>query len=123
MYYNALSNPQASKVVEGRLMSVDINGEINEQRSSVRYDVNGTVSVIAYLFEGKAYNLHTPQDAGLINISKGGVRLRMKPNSLSVDDIVHITLQIGDKQRILNAHVVNLNNTEENSEYGCMLVS
>ena len=103
-------------------MSVDVNGVINEQRSSARYDVNGTVSVIAYLFEGKAYKLHTPQEAWLINISKGGMRIRMKPNSLIIDDMVHISLQIGNKQRILNAHVVNLNNTEENSEYGCMLV-
>ena len=103
-------------------MSVELNDEKVEKRSSARYDVNGTVSVVAYLFEGRAYNLHTPQEAELINISKGGVRLRMKTNSLSIDDTVQIILQIGDKQRILCANVLNLNNTEENSEYGCKFV-
>jgi len=102
-------------------MSVEQNGEIIEQRSSARYEVNSTVDVTAYIYEGKAFSLHTPQEAGLINISKGGVRLRMKPNSLSVDDMIQISLQIGKKQRILSAHVVNLSNNEENSEYGCKL--
>ena len=103
-------------------MSVELSGEIIEQRSCARYDVTGTVDVTAYLYEGKVFYLHTPQKAGLINISKGGVRLRMKPNSLSIDDIIQINLQIGDKQRTLNSHVVNLINNEEDSEYGCKLI-
>ena len=100
-----------------------IKGDVREQRSHVRYAMSGTVSVIAYLFEGKAFALHTPQDAGLVNISKGGMRLRMKPNSLSLDDLVHISLDIGDKRRVLSAHVVNLFNADDNSEYGCELLA
>ena len=103
-------------------MSVEVKEEKNERRKSVRYDVTGIIEVTAYLYEGKVFYLHTPQKAELINISKGGVRLRMKPNSLSIDDMIQICLQIGAKQRILSANVVNLNNNEESTEYGCELM-
>ena len=96
--------------------------QFEEKRSSTRYDANSKVVVLAYLDEGKAFKLHTPQDAVLINISTGGVRLGMKPNSLTIDDTVQISLPIGKKQRLLNAQVVNLYNTDESSEYGCQLV-
>ena len=98
------------------------NGEKKELRSSVRHTVNGRVKITAYLFEGKAYKLHTPQEALLVNISKGGVRLRMKANSLTIDDLVHINIQTGETQKILPALVVNMFSPDENAEYGCKLV-
>ena len=99
-----------------------LRGEVREQRSSVRYEINGNATVVAYLYEGRAYALHTPQEAVLVNISKGGVRLKMKKNSLSIDDLVHVNIQIGDKPKILTAHVVNLCDIDDSSEYGCELL-
>ena len=112
-----------SEIKEDIVTFVLIKGDVREQRSHIRYAMSGTVSVSAYLYEGKAFALHTPQDAGLVNISKGGMRLRMKPNSLSLDDMVHICLDIGEKKRVLSAHVVNLFNTDDNAEYGCELLA
>jgi len=112
-----------SDIKDSIVTFVLIKGDVREQRSHVRYAMSGTVSVVDYLHEGKAFALHTPQDAGLVNISKGGMRLRMKPNSLSLDDMVHICLDIGEKTRVLCAHVVNLFNADDNAEYGCELLA
>ena len=100
-----------------------VDGDVKEQRSDSRYEMNGTVNVLAYLYEGKAFKLLTPLEAGLVNISKGGMRLRMKLNSLSIDDVIHVSLNIGDNRRVLSAHVVNLNNTDDYAEYGCELLA
>ena len=100
-----------------------VDGDVKEQRSDFRYEMSGTVNVLAYLYEGKAFKLLTPIAAGLVNISKGGMRLRMKPNSLSIDDMIHVSLDIGDKRRILNAHIVNLDNADDYAEYGCELLA
>ena len=98
------------------------DGEEREQRKSVRYPVSGRVIIDSYLDEGKTYKLHTAQEARLVNISTGGLRLKMKPNSLTVDDLVQIAIQTHAEPRILTAHVVNLLNADESSEYGCKLV-
>ena len=92
-----------------------------EKRGEARYEINGTVSVTEYLDEGKAYRLHSPQDAELVNISRGGIRIRMKTNSLSIDDMVHIVMDIGNRKKQLNARVVNIVDAGEHSDYGCML--
>ena len=124
-----LSNPSpyafsCVSVVNGDLLTLLlIEGDVREQRSDSRYEMNVTVSVIAYLFEAKAYRLLSPLKAVLVNISKGGIRLRMKPNSLSIDDMIHVSLDIGDKRRILSAHVVNLNNADDYAEYGFELLA
>ena len=97
-------------------------GEKKEQRNSERYEVNGGVTIIAYLDEGKVFKLHAPLDAVIVNISKSGVRLKMKPGSLSVGDTVSICVQVGDAPKILTANVVNLRNNDESTEYGCKLV-
>ena len=111
-----------AEIKNDRVMLKIFNGEKKELRSSVRHTVNGRVTITAYLFEGKAYRLHTPQEAVLVNISTGGVRLRMKANSLTMNDLVHISIQTGDTQKILPALVVNMFSTNENAEYGCKLV-
>jgi len=97
-------------------------GEKKELRSSVRHTINGRVKITAYLFEAKAYRLHTPQDAIMLNISKGGVRLRMKANSLLMDDSVYVNIPTGDTWKILSALVVNLLSDGDSAEYGCRLV-
>ena len=101
-----------------RLMS----DEFVEKRSSVRYEVNSTVDVVAYISEEKSYALLSPIEAILVNISKGGVRLKMRPNSMSMEDTVQISLKIGDKQRLLNAQVVNIKDGDGSTEYGCKLI-
>ena len=111
-----------AEIINDRVILKIFNGEKKEMRSNVRHTVNGHVKITAYLFEGKAYRLHTPQDAVLVNISKGGVRLRMKANSLSLEDLVHINIQTGDTQKILSALVVNMFSDDETAEYGCKLV-
>ena len=93
-----------------------------ERRSHIRYDVSGNATIFSYLDEGRAYALHTPQIASLINISQGGVRLSMKYNSMIVDDFVQISILFGNKERLLTAHVVNLADFDGYSEYGCELV-
>ena len=97
-------------------------GEKKEQRSATRYAVNGTVSIIAYLDEGKVFKLHSPLSAVLVNISQGGLRLRMKPNSLSIGDTISLYIMAGEAPKVLTAMVVNLKDNDDNSEYGCKLL-
>ena len=97
-------------------------GEQKEQRSNERYVINGSAGIAVYVCDGKTFNLHTPQDAQIVNISKGGVRLKMKPKSLSLDDVVQINVKTGAVPKVLTAHVVNLQDNEKYSEYGCKLV-
>ena len=109
--------------VKGRDIKLKLfHGGKKEQRSTVRYAVNGSVALIAYLDEGKVFKLHSPLDAVLMNISQGGVRLKMKPNSLSLGDTVSLYIKAGKAPKVLNATVVNLKNNDDNSEYGCKLV-
>ena len=114
-----------SCIAEVRRDSIELKlfrGERKEQRSNVRYAVNSQVEVTGYIYEGKVFDLHTPQDAILVNLSKSGVRLRMKPNSLTMDDMIQIRISSSDKPKVLSAQVVNLLNTDEYSEYGCKLI-
>jgi len=114
-----------SCIAEVKLDRIDLKlfrGERKEQRNNVRYVVNGQVEVTGYIHDNKVFPLHTPQEAILVNLSKGGVRLRMKLNSLSLDDMVQIKIQVGDKPKVLSAHVVNTLDTEDSSEYGCKLI-
>ena len=98
-------------------------GEIKERRSDTRYKLVGDVAITAYLWEGKVFTLRSPLKASLINISKNGIRISMKYNSMLEDDVVHIRLMTKDTHQVLTAHVVNMkNNDRDSSDYGCRLV-
>ena len=97
-------------------------GEKKELRSNTRYKVNGIVNIIAYISDKKVFKLHSPMEAVLMNISKGGLRLKMKPNSLMMDDIFSTYVKIGESPKVLTAQVVNIKNCEGFSEYGCKLI-
>ena len=98
------------------------HGGKKEQRSTVRYAVNGSVAIIAYIDEGRVFKLHSPMEAVLVNISQGGVRLRMKPNSLLVGDTITMYIKVGEAPKLLTATVVNTKDNEGSAEYGCRLV-
>ena len=98
-------------------------GGKRELRSDTRYEIRGKIDVFAYLDGGKVFELYTPQEAALVNISRGGIRFKMKSNSLMKGDTVRIRFRLEQNEKVLTAHVVNnVDSTAGTAEYGCELV-
>lgn len=97
-------------------------GKKKENRRNTRYPLSSKATISEYIYEGKAYRLHTPITVDLMNISVNGVRIRARFNTLSANDLFNMQLKMGGRDKVLTAKVVNLKNDErDNSEYGCAL--
>ena len=95
-----------------------------ENRGESRYKVNLLGTVESLVYDGKIYPLHTMLTVQVINISKNGMRILAKDNTLNVDDRFQINIKIGENDKLLTGKVVNCRNTPpDSSEYGCRLVS
>ena len=108
----------------GRKITLKLfRGEKKEQRDDIRYKVLGFIDVFAYIDGGKSFELHTSQEANLINISRSGIRFKMKRNSLMVGDTVQIRFKVKEIEKVLTVNVVNQTDVDDKiSEYGCKLL-
>jgi hypothetical protein len=112
-----------------RKHGVDLNiklyeEHIEENRGEVRYktDLPGNIEYLIY--DGKSYPLHTVIGVTIINISKSGMRILAKENTLSAGDRFNVHVQIGKNNKRLTGMVANSKNvTTEHTEYGCRFVS
>ena len=96
------------------------NGQKKENRGAVRYNVNYPVLIEYYICDGRAYPLHTPLKAELINISKSGVRFSAPTNALSDGDRFQMRMKINDNEKLFIADVINHSDDDfESSKYGC----
>jgi hypothetical protein len=96
---------------------------VEENRREVRYktDLAGVIESLVY--EGKSYPLHTSINVRIINISKSGMRIHARGNTLTADDILNVMVKIGENDKLLTGTVVNFKDySPEHSEYGCYLV-
>jgi hypothetical protein len=97
---------------------------MEESRTEIRYKTDLTGNIDSLVYDGKSYPLHTKLEVRIVNISKSGIRIMAKENTLNSDDRFQINVKIGDNDKLLTGKVVNLRNTtEEYCEYGCRLVS
>jgi hypothetical protein len=98
--------------------------QLAESRTETRYktDLRGNIEYLVY--EGKSYPLHTKLGVRIVNISKSGLRIQAKENTLNPEDRFQINVKIGENDKLLTGIVVNTRNTPPDYiEYGCRLVS
>jgi len=95
-------------------------GQEKENRGSTRYTVNYQAMIENLICEGKAYPLHTPLEATLMNISQSGARFRTPRYSFTDGDRFQMRMIIKDTAKLLIADIVNhVDKGEDSSEYGC----
>jgi len=97
---------------------------MEENRQEIRYKTDLPGNIEGLVFDGKSYPLHTKLEVRIINISKSGIRILAKENTLNADDRFQIKVKIGENDKILTSKVVNSRNVApEYVEHGCLLVS
>jgi hypothetical protein len=93
-----------------------------EIREHTRYPVKTTAVIESMVYAGKSYALHTPAEVLVLNISKGGVKVRAPYNAMVVGCKFEIRLKIGERYELLLAEVMNASDLEKtNTDYGCRL--
>ena len=99
-------------------------GEVKENRKEDRYKIDAPARVEGLICEGKVYPLHTAVKANLINISKGGMRLRAEFNALTDGAEFQLRLMVGEIDKLLNAKVVRRDDASPDySEFSCRLLT
>jgi hypothetical protein len=97
--------------------------QVEENRREIRYRTDLPGSIECLIYGGKVHPLHTVLEVRVVNISKSGIRILAKENTLSAGVGFHIQLKIGENNKTLAGTVVNLRNTPQSlSEYGCRLM-
>lgn len=98
--------------------------QAEEHRREMRYKTDLPGQIESMIYNGKSYPLHTALDVKIIDISKGGMRIYAKDNTLTADDIVQVHVKIGENDKLLAGNVVNSRSAPpDHTEYGCRLVS
>jgi hypothetical protein len=93
-----------------------------EIREHTRYPVKTTAMIERMVYGGQSYALHTPAEVLILNISKGGVKVRAAYNAMAVGNKFEIRLKIGQRYEVLLAEVMNAFDIEKiNTDYGCRL--
>lgn len=114
-----------SRIVEynSERLFLIFRGRVKENRKINRYKVDFDAHIISLLRDNKVYPLHTTVAVKVINISRNGLRLRTKANTLREGDRVHVKVRMEESEKILTAMVVNeLDAGSDTAEYGCSMV-
>ena len=118
-YKGTIHKTSVNKSDTGRLIRLYQELEV-ENRSEPRYSVNMLTNIEGLIFDDTVYKMHTPLAVQLINISKGGMRLRSVYNALAIGNRFHINVKIGGSDAMLTAEVANITDNETDySEFGC----
>jgi len=121
-YKGTIHKTSINKSDSGKLIRL-YQGREEENRREPRYSTNILTRIEALIFDGIIYKLHTALAVQLINISKGGMRLRSKYNALAIGNRFPIIVKIGDSETMLTAEVTNITDSETDySEFGCHFV-
>jgi hypothetical protein len=97
---------------------------MEESRREIRYKTDLQGNIDSLIHDGKCFPLHTKLEVRIINISKSGMRILAKENTLSQDSRFQINVKIGENDKLLTSKIVNSRNTDpEYIEHGCRLVS
>jgi hypothetical protein len=96
---------------------------MEENRHEIRYKTELTGNIEALIYDKKSYPLHTALEIKVINISKSGMRLQAKNNTLTHGDRFALHIRIGENDKLLTGKVANFRDDgNTSSEYGCRLV-
>ena len=99
-------------------------GDTAENRKdSQRYKTDIPAFIEALIVEGKAYFLRNKVEGRVLNISKGGLRLRTKYNAFNIGDRYQIHLKSNELDISMLAIVKGRSDTPEgNSEFNCQFI-
>ena len=100
-------------------------GETLENRKDTyRYKSDMPAKVITMIFNGKEYILHTPAEGRILNISKGGMRLRTIYNALNPGDCFKSHIEGGGVDMKISAEVVGRSDLQDDkfSEFSCKFI-
>jgi hypothetical protein len=93
-----------------------------ETREHTRYPVKTTAVIERMVYGGQSYALHTPAEVLILNISKGGAKVRAPYNAMAVGNKFEMRVKIGERYETLLAEVMNAFDIERtNTDYGCRL--
>ena len=122
-YKGTIHKTSINKADSGKLIRLYKEKEA-ENRREPRYSTNILTRIEALIFDSTVYKMHTAIAVQLINISKGGLRLRSKYNALAIGNRFPVKVKIGDSNTMLMAEVTNITDSETDySEFGCYFVS
>jgi hypothetical protein len=94
-----------------------------ENREEVRFKTNLSSNIESLVYDDKRHPLHTPVEVKIVNISKNGIRISAKDNTLINDARFQIKIKIGENDKLLTGRVMNVKNVPpDECEYGCRLV-
>jgi hypothetical protein len=97
---------------------------MEENRKEIRYktDLPGNIENLVY--DWTSYPLHKALEVQIVNISRNGIRIQAKDNTLNVGDIFQINIKISGNDKLLMGKVANYRYiSQDHCEYGCFLVS
>jgi hypothetical protein len=93
-----------------------------ESRKEIRYKMDLPGYIESLIYEGKANPLHTMAEVRIVNISRSGLRMCGRENTINVGDGFVINLKIGENDKSLKGEVMNDRAlSPEKHEYGCKL--
>lgn len=97
---------------------------MEENRQEIRYKTDLPGNIEGLVYDGKSFPLHTKLEVRILNISKSGMRILAKENTLNADDRFQIKVKIGENDKLLTCKTVNSRSTTGGFiEHGCRLVS
>jgi hypothetical protein len=97
---------------------------IKENRKETRYKTNLLGTIESLIYDGKSYPLLTALETQILDISRNGLRIFAKNNTLNEGDRFIIKLKLGENDKLLTGMAVNSKPvSQDDIEYGCRLVS
>ncbi|MCL2627638.1 MAG: PilZ domain-containing protein [Oscillospiraceae bacterium] len=111
------------KKVGGAFYIAMFQGQLKENRTASRFNVNTPALIDIYVSEGQQYKLLNPVKVVLKNISTSGVRFVAPFYSFNDRDKFRMHMTISGSNKQLIAEVMNhLDNEPVSSDYGCRFV-
>ena len=97
---------------------------MEENRKEIRYKIDLQGNIENLVYDKKSYALLTALEVQVVNISKSGMRIYAKDNTLNVGATFQININIGGNDKLLTGKVANSRfMPPDHSEYGCRLIN
>jgi hypothetical protein len=90
-----------------------------ENRAETRYKTDIPGSIEHLIYNGKNYPLHTKLGVRIVNVSKSGLRVSAKQNTMLNGDRFSVRIQSGNSDKLLTGMIMNSRQSWPNEEYGC----
>jgi len=109
------------KRLKKRVITLFKGETVEARKFEQRFKTDMPARIVALYNDGKLHSLHTPAIGRILNISKGGLRLRAVYNALNIGDKFQAHIENGEFNTKIMAEVVGRSDTEGGlfSEFSC----